>query len=216
MAFDRLLHQKPEHRQNIVSRTAGLLFHSPGSHDNIRASVSYSKSLKSCSAESLNVDTHCESNFNTKKSVSSPKSKKVVFHNKKETDGGKPRPWASETPITQERHRYPHTRLVRSKSSGECYENKLALSGIALSTVDPKRSLANAKCSLHSTTTDPFEPLESEKSRWIWGHAWQFPCLINIFASMLLHDVFAYLYKTRVILFIPHIESRILLKKSLF
>ena len=164
MASDRILHDGPSEGQNIVSRTAGLLFHSPGSHDNIRVSTKDSGTSRSCSADSLSIFAEDERKLNAKKCASSPKARKVLFQGKQDAVDGKTRNGTSEARIARERHNTPHTKLVRSKSSGECYENKLVLSDISLSS-DTQRSLGNSRCSLQSTS----DSLKNQKGSWIWG-----------------------------------------------
>lgn len=165
VASEHVLDDESNKAQNIVSKTAGLLFHTSGSHDDIQPTTKVSGPSRSRSDDSLNGPEQDERKWNAKKSAPSPKSKKFLPRGKKDADDEKTRSCGTEARITRARHHEPHTKLVRSKSSGECYENKLALSDIALSTTDPKRSLDNARCSLQSTK----DPLKDQKSRWIWG-----------------------------------------------
>ena len=164
VASELVLNDQSSEAQNIVSKTAGLLFHTPGSHDDIQLTRKVSGPLRSRSDDSLNGPDQDERKWNAKKSALSPKLKKVMQRGRKDADDRKTRSCGTEARIARP-HDEPHTKLVHSKSSGECYENKLALSDIALSTSDPKRSLGNARCSLQSTK----DPLKDQKSNWIWG-----------------------------------------------
>lgn len=164
MIFDHSFDPTSNQAQNIVSRTAGLLFHTQGAHDNVRPAAKDSGAPRSQSNDSINSLSQDERKFNVEKSALSPKSKKVFFRNKDDTDDGKRKTFA-QARITGERPNAPRTKLVRSKSSGECYENKLALSDIALSTADSRRSLRSARCLVQPTSN----PLKDQKKSWIWG-----------------------------------------------
>ncbi|XP_028395039.1 SUN domain-containing ossification factor-like isoform X2 [Dendronephthya gigantea] len=150
--------------QNIVSRTAGLLFHAQGAPDNLRPVAKDSGTQRSQSNDSIHSLSQDERRWNVKKSASSPKSKKVFFRNKDDTHDGKTKTFA-EARLAGGRPNAPGTKLVRSKSSGECYENKLALSDIAISTAESRGSLGNARC-LPQPTSNPFK---DQKRSWIWG-----------------------------------------------
>ena len=171
MNSDQFLEHETNQGQSIVTKTAGLLFHTPGCHENVER-VTKKATQRSCSADSLNGIAHMkdERKINTKKSAASPKTKKVGFRNGGKKEYGTTK--LSSDLFNSDFSKSETTKngtsqrgLVRSVST-EDYGNRVHVYNNDLTSDERKNSPSSSRCSLQSDSCDR---LNNQKSRWIWG-----------------------------------------------